>query len=226
MDADPDILVNDPDVRRIQPRQSMYPWYKMQKYYVPVLYGLLGIKTRIQDVTMYMNRLNDTIRINKMSPIERFIFVGGKCFFVFYRFILPYLYGFSLYSIFVSFVLSDLTVSYYLAFSFQANHVTESAEIVDSKPIINDDWVNHQLRTTQDYAHTNASTTFLTGSLNYQAIHHIAPDIHQYFYPKIRQVVLNYCKKKNMKFMHEETWTIAIKNHFNYLHKMGQVKVD
>ena len=226
MDADPDILVNDPDVRRIQPRQKLYPWYRLQNYYVPVLYGVLGVKTRIQDVTMYLNKLNDRIRINKMCAIERNIFIGGKVFFLFYRFVLPWLAGFSISSILTSFIISDLTTSYYLAFSFQANHVTESCEVIESKPLINDDWVNHQLRTTQDYAHTDASTTFLVGALNYQAIHHIAPDVHQYFYPKIRQVVFDFCKKKGMKFMHDETFTIAISNHFTYLYKMGQAKQD
>jgi len=45
--VDPDVLTNDPDVRRIKPNQPYYNHYKYQKYYAPMLYGLLGIKFRM-----------------------------------------------------------------------------------------------------------------------------------------------------------------------------------
>jgi len=37
---DPDVVTNDPDVRRIKPTQSHRDYYKYQVFYAPVLYGL------------------------------------------------------------------------------------------------------------------------------------------------------------------------------------------
>lgn len=39
------------------------------------------------------------------------------------------------------------------------------------------DWTQMQIETTQDYGHDSLITTLLTGSLNYQAVHHIFPQV-------------------------------------------------
>jgi len=66
--ADPDITTGDPDVRRIKPSQRWFKHYMNQQFFVPLLYGALGIKTRIQDIyIMYFLKTNDNIRINPMT---------------------------------------------------------------------------------------------------------------------------------------------------------------
>ncbi len=50
--ADPDLPVKPTgDMRRVMSRQSWLPMYQFQHIYLLVLYGLLAIKFRIQDVT-------------------------------------------------------------------------------------------------------------------------------------------------------------------------------
>ncbi|KAJ7384943.1 hypothetical protein OS493_018631 [Desmophyllum pertusum] len=51
---DPDIVTTEdqPDIRRIKWTQQWLPRYLYQHVYIPIVYCLLGLKTRIQDVTI------------------------------------------------------------------------------------------------------------------------------------------------------------------------------
>jgi len=62
-----------------------------------------------------------------------------------------------------------------------------------------EDWVNCQLRATQN----TTSTTFLnwfTGHLNYQIEHHLFPTMPRHNYPKISEKVRALCKKHNVQY--------------------------
>jgi len=76
--TDPDIWVNDPDIRRILQNQKPLPHYKHQFLYAPLLYGLLAAKFRINDLVMWFTtRTNGKIRINPPS--------NWTSFFIFFR---------------------------------------------------------------------------------------------------------------------------------------------
>jgi len=76
--VDPDVVTNDPDIRRIKPAQKFYNRYKYQWIYAPILYGLLGIKFRVNDILiMFYWRKNGAIRINPPSYLEWSIFIGN-----------------------------------------------------------------------------------------------------------------------------------------------------
>jgi len=64
--ADPDLPVTTAgDLRRIVPAQFWTSLYRYQHIYLPVLYGLLGLKFRIQDVTDFMiKKTNGPVRVN------------------------------------------------------------------------------------------------------------------------------------------------------------------
>ena len=94
--------------------------------WVPIAYALLGTKVRIQDgIILFINRRLDQIRINPLLSYQTAIFWGGKSFFVFYRWWLPYYFGNSMSRVAIMFAVSDIISSYWLALMFQANHVVE-----------------------------------------------------------------------------------------------------
>lgn len=204
--ADPDIATNDPDVRRIHPFQTWYDSYIGQENYVPFLYGLLAWKTRFQDIyILYFQRTNDAIRINPPTMYHHLVFWGGKLFFVGYRILLPIqLVG--LWRTLLFLTLSDLVSSYWLALTFQVNHVVDTVDFIappkdaasKELPI---DWAEMQLQTTQDYAHHSTFWTWITGSLNYQAVHHVFPQVHQGHYPHLAPVVKSTCTEYGLEFI-------------------------
>lgn len=227
--ADPDIATSDPDIRRIQPSQTWLERYIGQEKFVPFLYGILAWKTRVQDILiLYVLGNNDSIRINPPTMHHHMVFWGGKAFFVFYRMFLPvYVIGWQ--RSLLCLVLSDLVSSYWLALTFQVNHVVDNVEFLPppselkkgDKIVVPMDWAEMQLKTTQDYAHHSSFWTWMTGGLNYQAVHHVFPHVHQAHYPDIAATIEACCKEYNVEFICQDTFTDAFNGHINHLRGMG-----
>jgi len=221
---DPDTITNEKDIRRIKPRQKWFNWYQNQHIYVPLLYGFLGIKFRINDLVM-MNTLskNGEIRVNPPGTWHKFNFYAGKLFWLFYRIILPSYYIGVVNSLWL-FLISDLITGWLLAFVFQVNHVIPQAiwPEINKEGNIEMDWAVVQIQTTMDYAHDSYLTFFLTGALNYQIIHHLIPYVSQVHYPEIAPIIKNICKKHGVQYNYLPTFWDALKNHLKYLKDMGQ----
>jgi fatty acid desaturase len=225
--VDPDVVTGDPDIRRIKPAQPHYAHYRFQQFYVPLAYGLLGIKSRLSDFSiLFVTRMDGAIRVNPPTAWHLWTFALGKLTYVTWRLIVPcVLLGWQR-TLFTWFV-SDLALSYTLAFVFQVNHVIPQAiwPVVDPKTnSVNMDWAEMQLRTTMDYAHDSWWTTFLTGALNYQVTHHLFPHICQTYYPQIAPIVKEHCRQHKMPYLVLPTFWDALANHVNYLAVMGHEK--
>jgi len=226
---DPDIITNDPDIRRIKPHQKYYDHYRWQAIYAPLLYGLYGIKTRIGDFNVtYLLKKNGSIRVNPMNTWHTTVFWTGKLFYVLYRLVLPSIY-IGVIPTLTLFVISDLVTSYYLTFAFQVNHIipqTKWPAVDTDKGTINMDWAEMQVRTTLDYGHDSYWTTFFTGALNYQVVHHLFPYVAQTHYPAIAPIVKEHLKQYNIEYNYAPTFADAFKAHLTYLAKMGHAKFD
>lgn len=223
--ADPDVMTGDPDVRRIKPQQTWFAHYLHQHIFVPFLYGVLALKVRFQDVSiLYVLKKNDNIRINPVTTWHTAMFWGGKAFFVFYRIALPLMMGLSAWKVLALFLINDAISSYWLALTFQVNHVVTEVEWPepDGKGVINMDWAKMQVITTQDYAHGSKFWTSMTGSLNYQAVHHIFPNVSQHYYPEILMYVKTLAKEHNVKYIVKDTFWDAFMTHVNHLYELGR----
>lgn len=101
--------------------------------------------------------------------------------------------------------ITDLTWSVYLTLIFQASHVNnEVAWPNPSNPTSSDwkqtDWAALQIESSLDFAHGDFWTTFLCGSLNYQAVHHLFPHISQLYYPEIAPIVKEVCEEYGVRY--------------------------
>lgn len=77
--ADPDIAVNEIDIRRIRPWQRHLEWYGRQYVYMPILYCFLMMKTRLMDFNLvYLKKSNVNIRMNPLVASQHATFWGGK----------------------------------------------------------------------------------------------------------------------------------------------------
>jgi len=222
---DPDIVTADPDARRIKTSQPWLSPYRWQHLYMPVLYGLLAAKYRINDLTIVFSvKKNGQIRLNDLGAWHWFNFVGGKVFWFFFRFVLPaYVLG-SVWQAFVLLSISDVLTSYYLALVFQPSHVVGEAiwPRINENNEIEMDWAEMQVRTTIDYGINSPLTHFFTGGLNFQVAHHLFPGVCQLHYPKIAPLVKEVCDEFNIKYTVVPTYWDALMCHFRYLYSMGQ----
>ena len=131
-----------PDIRRIKGTQSWFSRYQNQHLYVPVLYGLLAIKTRIQDpLIVYIDKMDGSIRVNTPTLADSINLLGGKAFFIAYRIVLAS-YFMPWGTLAVLLFIQDLVTSFYLALSFQVSHVVGEVDwpLPDEDGQITEDW--------------------------------------------------------------------------------------
>jgi len=193
---------------------------------MPILYGALAIKFRIQDFTWtFISEENGPIHVNPLPMVEWAHLIVSKSVWFFYRVVFPiYFLGLSVSSILFFFLLTELVCGYFLAFNFQVSHIsTESFFPCDTQvePSLKDEWAVLQVISSVDYGHGSFIQTFLSGALNYQTIHHLFPGISQYHYPAIAPIVLDVCKKYKVPFNVLPSFLEALWAHFNYLYQMG-----
>ncbi len=223
MGADPDLpVVENGDVRRIAPFQRWASFYKYQHIYMLVLYGVLGLKFRIQDITEGMlEKKNGTLRVN-MTSSEIIANLSTKVFWAFWRIFLPlFVFGVPFSTFIVLFLIAEFTTGYYLAFNFQVSHVSPEVAWPDITQPMSDEWAINQMRTSVDYAHDNPIMTFLCGALNYQTIHHLFPSVSQYHYPQISKIIMEVAKKYGIRYNYVPTFAEAFSLHVKYLKAMG-----
>jgi acyl-lipid (8-3)-desaturase len=231
-DTDPDIYTGDPDARRIKPSQGYLSIYRFQHLYVPPLYGVLAAKFRVSDLALLFvgkggvpaaqQPKNGALRVNPPESFHWACFLLGKLTWFAYRWALPaYLLGWLPATVLL--VVSDLCTSYYLALVFQVNHVTRGLDWpqVGEDGVVDMDWAHMQVVTTIDYAHDSPLTTFLSGGLNFQAVHHLFPHISQIYYPEIAPLIKAQCKKYHITYKYKPTFWAALVDHIGYLKDMG-----
>jgi fatty acid desaturase len=101
---------------------------------------------------------------------------------------------------------SDLMWSVYLTLIFQASHVNNEVAWPNPSNAKDDldwkqtDWAALQIESSLDFAHGDFWTTFLCGSLNYQAVHHLFPHISQWYYPEMAPIVKKVCEEYGVRY--------------------------
>jgi fatty acid desaturase len=214
---------DSPDIRRIKWEQKWLPRYFYQHVYVPILYCVLGIKTRFQDFFLMYQLNNTSIRFAKPSLSQWVIFFTGKVTHCLYRFGIPLMFM-PLHKVILVNIIADIAFSYWLALIFQTSHVISEVEWPkpDKRNYVDMDWAELQIATTQDYATDSWFWNIMTGALNHQTTHHLFPGVIQSHYPKITPIVAKTCEEFGIKYHYVNTTTEAIGCHVNHLKMLGQ----
>ncbi len=236
MGADPDLPVKiDSDPRRLVDEQKWRSFYQWQHIYLLPLYGILGLKSRMQDFTeVFSRRMNGPIRVNPISTQDYLRMVAGKAIWAFYRIVVPLTLANTLSAsqFWTLFMVAEWTTGYWLAFNFQVSHVSEECEFLYSDTgkrsegkcpnDIADEWAVKQVTTTLDYGHGSWWAAYLSGALNYQTVHHLFPTVSQYHYPAITPIVMEVARKHGIKFNVKTTFSEALGAHVGHLREMGR----
>lgn len=235
MGADPDLptaLVGDP--RRLMSEQAWATIYKYQHIYLPPLYGILGLKSRVQDLTEVFSRLtNGPIRVNPISVQDYLRMLSAKFVWAFYRIVVPYVFltAVSRKELAILFMCTEFTTGYWLAFNFQVSHISDEVEFLFSDTtkrenskcpaVYEQEWAESQIKTTIDYSHGNPVAAYLSGALNYQTVHHLFPCVSQYHYPTITPMIMKIAEKHGYKFTVFDSFSAALGAHMRHLRNLG-----
>jgi len=230
MGIDPDMpFVSEGDLRYLVKQQKWRNLYKYQYIYMPILYGGLSIKFRIQDLTWtFLSQKNGAIVVNSLTKKDWAFFIATKFFHLFYRILAPiFIFGIPTSTVLFYYFLVELIIGYWLAFNFQVSHIsTEAIFPCDAQyePVLSKEWAVVQLLTSVDYGHDSVLQTLLSGALNYQTVHHLFPGVSQYHYPAIAPIIKDVCKKYKLPFNELPNFSDAWAAHVNYLYEMGNLQ--
>ena len=240
---DPDIRVNDPDVRCVSQEQPRRPYHAWQHVYLPFMYGLLSFKSILaDDFQSYFAGRIGPVHVAKMTAAEAAVFWGGKLFYALVYVALP-LRAVSLPRFLILWACSEAVTGYGLAFMFQVAHVVEDAFLHDVKwdrtsgvvaagkgLTLNenakrhcpaDDWAGIQVATSANFSLQDSFWTFMSGGLNYQVEHHLFPGVCHCWYPHLEASVRETCAEFGLPYYAYDTFPQALFSHFEYLRKVG-----
>ncbi|KAI5476337.1 delta-5 desaturase [Pseudohyphozyma bogoriensis] len=211
---------------------SHHSFYKLQHFYAPFIYVLLGTSVRLMDpIRAYVEKKRGPVTVNPFTWDQHVVFWGGKAFFFATRLVLPFYLapGLSLWKVLAAYIISDFTFSFTFGLISQASHVTDNAVFPTINPETGNldiDWMRLQIEAAQDYSHGSIITTFLVGALNYQAVHHLFPQVAQPYVPEIAPIVVQTAKEFGVKYVIRDNMWDAIGGHLGLLKLMSEPPHD
>jgi len=222
--ADPDLPCAEAgDIRRLVKYQRWKWVYKFQAFYLPVLYTLLALKTRFSDaMILFGDRTSGPLTLT-ISSKDYALLVATKLFFIWYQFYVPLVwFGLSWGQFLTVYLAAELTSGAWLAYFFQVNHISDHILYTKSDAANSKEWAALQVEGTVDYAHHSPLFAFLSGTLNYQTVHHLFPSVATHHYPALTKIMVPLCKKYKVKYNYVNTYWKAVWLHLKELHRMGQ----
>ncbi|MFM2387928.1 MAG: hypothetical protein RL660_2685 [Bacteroidota bacterium] len=212
---------------RMSPTQKKMKMHKYQHVYFWFFYCLLYFAWIFQaDFKKYFTQKIGSVELQKMKTKDHISFWAGKVLFASIFMVIPiamlglkvWLIGFSIFLAFTGLL---------IAMVFQLAHTVEHTEMVAATPtdtnvdIIEDEWTQHQLKTTANFATNNRIVNWFTGGLNFQVEHHLFPRISHVHYPAISKIIKQVCDEYDVRYNEYKRTRDAIVSHVRFLRYMG-----
>lgn len=201
--------------------------HKYQYVYAFFLYGLMTISKLIRDFAQ-LDEFNKKgiIRKHQLNPVFEYgKLVIIKLFYLFVFIGLPILLTpFVWWQVVLGFFIMHWTAGLILSTVFQMAHVVEGLEQLqpNKEGIVERDWIEHELRTTSNFARNNHFLNYYIGGLNFQIEHHLFPNICHIHYVNIAPIVEKTAKEYGLSYHLKPTLKSALHSHFRKLKELGR----
>ncbi|HAD97407.1 MAG TPA: acyl-CoA desaturase [Cryomorphaceae bacterium] len=212
---------------RLHPSQQWKPMHRYQKWYAPFVYGLLTLNWVVakdfkQLIRYYRRGAGSNLRKIRNEWI---ILIITKAVYYSLFIVLPILLTpVAWYWVVAGFVLMHFTASVILSYVFQLAHMVEGVENMDipESGVMDDEWMEHQMMTTANFARKNKLISWFVGGLNFQVEHHLFPNICHVHYPALARIVQQTASEFNLPYREYTKFSQALKAHNDYLLRMGR----
>ena len=213
---------------RLHPDQKWKKFHRLQKYYVPFVYGLLTLNWVIAKDFKQLLRYN-RMGIGGLSAAqirrEWLVLVATKMLYFTLFIVLPLLLlPVAWYWVIIGFVLMHVIAGATLSFVFQLAHMVEgvtNTSIPDAGEA-DDEWMAHQLKTTANFGRKNRLVSWFVGGLNYQIEHHLFPNICHIHYPEISRIVKETAAEFNLPYFEYKRVRDALAAHMRHLGNLSR----
>ncbi len=210
---------------RLTPRASWKPLFKIQAWYFPAVYSMIGLDFIMRDFMMALFGKSDDKHVYpKMSAADKITFWVGKLYFFAIMLGFPMLV-YPWWQVLIGFLIVMFTVGLVMGVIFQLAHINGEAafpEPVGDPPHIEKEWAVHQVETTVDFAPRNKLLSWYIGGLNFQIEHHLLPHICHLNYPRLAPIVRATCEEFGIRYKCYDTWREAFASHVRELSLLGR----
>jgi len=215
--ADPDI--DKPGILRLSPHAPYYKIHRFQYLYVWILYAFVSLNWIFYADYTHLWKLRKNVPLR-----ESILFFCFKILNICVMLVLPLLFSpMEPWIVLSGFMLLHCAAGLTVSIIFQLAHVVENVEfpLPDKDGAIPVAWGVHEMMTTSNFANANKLVTYLTGGLNFQIEHHLAPKISHCHYPQLSKIVRANAKKHKLPYHEYFTTRAAILSHAKFLKKLG-----
>jgi linoleoyl-CoA desaturase len=214
-------------IARLAPVQVRRPWYRLQHYYIWVLYCLMGLRWQtVGDIAAFTRGSIGTSTLRLPRRWDLAGLVGGKMIFVGWAIAVPLLV-YPWWAVVGAYLVYSMTVSLIMAVTFQLAHCVEEADFASAEELATERrlWAVHEVETTVDFCPRNAILSWMLGGLNYQIEHHLFPRVPHTHYPHIAKIVERNAKRHAVRYVTQQSLRAALRSHFRHLRTMGRMGV-
>lgn len=216
---------------RFSPHQIWRKQHRYQFYYAWFLYSLQTISWILLTDFQRMSRYRRAGLLEKMSKhsysylvIEMILF---KLLHLFIFLIIPLMIvSVPSWWVLSGFIGMHLCAGFFLACVFQATHVMPVCvyPLPDAAGKMENEWAVHQLVTSCNYATQSRWFSWFLGGLNFQAEHHLFPNICHVHYPAISKILRTTAAEFGLPYQHYRTFFGAIAAHARMLALLSKLE--
>jgi linoleoyl-CoA desaturase len=223
VDGIDDDIAKEPLIRHCA-TQRKRSFHKYQHIYILPLYTITTLYwVFYTDFQKYFGRKVHNTPFRQISGRDHFLFWLSKVLYIFFYIALPIImvgWGKFLAGFFVMHAVTGFTI----AIVFQLAHVVEDIhfdEAIDKSKKIEQEWAVFQVNTTANFATDNKAITWFLGGLNFQVEHHLFPRVSHVHYPAINKLVIQTCRKFDIKYNAFPTMGRAVVSHLKVMKQLG-----
>jgi linoleoyl-CoA desaturase len=211
---------------RLSPQADRKWFHRYQHIYGFAAYSMATINwIFVKDYQQFLKKDLGPYKDKKHPKSEWFNLIWTKLFCYAYMIVIPLLVlDIAWWQFVIGFIAMHLVAGTILGVIFQLAHVVEGTEHPQPDELGNmeNQWVNHEMETTADYAHGTRILSWYIGGLNYQIEHHLFPQICSIHYPAIAKIIEEVAHETGVPYNNAPTLRAAIRSHYNMLKQLGQ----
>ncbi len=212
-------------VVRLSPHAEHKAHHRLQHVWIWLIYPFIPFYWYMRDVQrMIFKQPYQGHELPPMQPLDYVMFWGGRAIGLTFFIGIPFAVGYSPLAIAIGLSIAYLTYGAIVVEIFMLAHVLEEVEFPKPNPDSNqieDEWAIFQLKTTADFAPRNAFLNWYVGGLNYQAVHHLFPQICHIHYPQLAPIVAEVSKEFGVNYVVYPTLKDAVASNYRWIRSMA-----
>ncbi len=215
-----DLDIEQSELIRLNNNQKWRKIHSFQAYYMPILFTMYTLNwfflRDFKDIKK--NKFgNKYIKSHAFSNIL-WLF-ASKCWHLSFLIFIPVLLGQSMSMAILGFFVFHFSASLTTTLVLVSTHIGEDHELVDIDTQTNlpYSWIEHQIRTSGSFNIKSRFVLHFFGGFNHHLAHHLFPNVPYVLYPKITQLIEEYCVQNNLPFVCYPNLFVCIRSHFKRL---------